>query len=310
MHPSESGAVAAASAAVLAGVYAAETTFVREQLDADAAYFAAQPPERHQDYAAGQAIGRAVAAQVLAYAAGDRNTVPWNGDRLTGAGHWSPVSLPPQDATWGGIRPWLMSSPDQFHPGPPPAITSSVFATDLAEVRAISATRTSEQATIARYWASGYGAGGPAGFFGSEAVRLASAQDMGERETARVLAVLHMAVMDASIGCYEAKYRYWYLRPYEADRAITVPTGVSVPNFPSYPSAHSCLSAAAAAVLAAYFPSEASALEGKVQEAGLSRIYAGLHFRFEITAGQRLGNAVAALALRLAPKGQEPIALD
>jgi membrane-associated phospholipid phosphatase len=118
---------------------------------------------------------------------------------------------------------------------------------------------------------------------------------------------MHMAIMDASIGCYEAKYLYWYIRPYQADPVITVP--VSRPNFPSYPSAHSCLSSAGAGVLAGYFPSERRELDAMVEEAGVSRIYAGLHFRFDITAGQKLGYSVAKLALRRAPRGERLIDL-
>ena len=158
------------------------------------------------------------------------------------------------------------------------------------------------------FWATGYGAGGPAGWFGNVATSLAARQNLDERRTARLLAVLHMAVMDASIGCYEAKYSYWYARPYQFDPAIMVP--VTRPNFPSYPSAHSCLSSAAAGVLSSFFPSAADELDAMVEEAGISRIYAGLHFRFDITAGQTLGFAVADLALRMAPKGHEPIPLD
>jgi membrane-associated phospholipid phosphatase len=120
--------------------------------------------------------------------------------------------------------------------------------------------------------------------------------------------VLHMAIMDASIGCYDGKYAYWYIRPYQAD--ATIHTWVSKPSFPSYPSAHSCLSSAAGGVITGYFPAAADEMQGLVQEAGLARIYAGLHFRFDITAGQELGGAVAELALRLAPQGHRPIPLD
>jgi membrane-associated phospholipid phosphatase len=117
-----------------------------------------------------------------------------------------------------------------------------------------------------------------------------------------------MAIMDASIGCYEAKYHYWFIRPHQADPAITIP--VNRPNFPAYPSAHSCLSAAAAGVLAGFFPSESRGLRAMVEEAGVSRLYAGLHFDFDVTAGQELGYAVARLALRRAPKGRRPIPLN
>ena len=245
---------------------------------------------------------------MIAYAATDRSKTVWDGTR--GPGGWTPISLPPQDATWGGVRPWLMSSADQFHPADPPAIGSPEYLADLAEVRYYSDNRTPEQLAIAQYWASGYGPGGPAGYFGALAAELGTRQHLDERRMSRVLAVMHMAIMDASIGCYQAKYEYWYLRPYQADAAIRVADKVSRPNFPGYPSAHSCLSSAAAGVLAGFFPSATDDLYAMVEEAGMSRIYAGLHFRFDVTAGQELGYAVAGLALRLAPDGHEPIPLD
>jgi hypothetical protein len=307
-HPSEAGAASAAAATVLAALYPPEQSFVETQLAEDAAYFQTLPSERDADFAAGAAVGRTVAAVVLAYAATDGSGAPWDGTLPTGPEYWTPVSLPPQDASWGRVRPWLMTAPDQFHPPAPPPYGSPDFVADLAEVRHLSDNRTPEQEEIARYWASGYGPGGPAGFFGSVAVGLAHRKHMDERRTARTLAVMHMAIMDASIGCYEAKYAHWYLRPYQADPAITTPVGT--PNFPSYPSAHSCLSSAGAGVLAAFFPAAARDLRAMVEEAGISRLYAGLHFRFDVTAGQALGTAVAELALRRTPEGHQPIALD
>jgi hypothetical protein len=300
-HPSEAAAAAAASAAVLAGLYSAEQSFIDAQLASDAAYLPTLPSERDADFDAGAAVGREVAAAVLAYAATDGSKTPWTGTVPVGPGYWIPISIPPQDANWGAVRPWLMRSGDQFRPAPPPAFGSPAYLVDLAEVRQLSDTRTDEQLAIAKYWSTGYGAGGPAGFFGSVASQLAAGRHLDERQTARMLAVMHMAIMDASIGCYEAKYLYWYLHPYQADPAITVP--VTRPNFPSFPSAHSCLSAAAAGVLSGFFPSAKPDLQAMVQEAGMSRIYAALHFRFDVTAGQELGYGVARLALRRAARG-------
>ncbi|MES2521650.1 MAG: vanadium-dependent haloperoxidase [Gemmatimonadota bacterium] len=308
LHPSEAGASSAASAAVLLALYPAEQAYIAGELAADAAYFPTLPSERDADFAAGAAVGRAVGAAVMAYAATDRTRVAWDGS--TGSGGWTPLVMPPQDASWGNARPWFMSSGAQFHPVDPPTIGSPEYLADLAEVRAYSDNRTPEQLAIARFWATGYGAGGPAGYFGALAADWGTRQHLDERRMSRVLAVLHMAIMDASIGCYEGKYAYWYIRPYQADPAITVPSGVPVPNFPGYPSGHSCLSSAAAGVLSGFFPSEADALHAMVVEAGMSRIYAGLHFRFDVTAGQQLGYAVAELALRLAPNGHQPIPLE
>jgi membrane-associated phospholipid phosphatase len=102
-------------------------------------------------------------------------------------------------------------------------------------------------------------------------------------------------MFDALIGCWDAKYYYWLLRPSQANPAITQPLGL--PNHPSYPSGHSCVSAAAATVLTHFFPDHSSELTAKVDEAGLSRIVAGIHYRFDITAGNAIGNAVGQFAI-------------
>jgi membrane-associated phospholipid phosphatase len=85
------------------------------------------------------------------------------------------------------------------------------------------------------------------------------------------------------------------IRPPQADPGIV--TTFSVPNHPSYPSAHSCVSAAAATVLGSLFPDRTTELNGWVADAGLSRMYAGIHYRFDITAGRNLGEAVGQWAL-------------
>jgi hypothetical protein len=310
VHPSEAGASAGAAAAVLTALYGQEASFIAAQLAVDARELPTLPSERHADFAAGVAVGRSIAAAVLARAATDGSTAAWTGTVPQGPGFWSPATptTVPQTPRWGEVRPWLMTAGDQFRPAPPPEFGSPEFLAAVAEVRRYSDERTPEQLRIAQFWNSGYGAGGPAGYFGTLAAQLATRQHLDERRAARVLAVLHMAIMDASIACYDAKYFYWVLRPHQADPAITTPVGR--PNFPAYPSAHSCLSSAAAGVLAGYFPAEADALHAMVREAGASRVYAGLHYSFDVTAGQALGYAVAELALRLAPNGHRPIALD
>ena len=102
---------------------------------------------------------------------------------------------------------------------------------------------------------------------------------------------------DAQVGCWDAKLTYWLIRPWKADLGITVVPAVGMPNHPSYPSGHSCVSASAAEVLSAFFPEERAELDAKVIEAGLSRMYAGIHYRFDIEAGQTLGRSVARFAI-------------
>ena len=104
-----------------------------------------------------------------------------------------------------------------------------------------------------------------------------------------------MAMMDANIACHDAKFTYWLIRPYRADPAITTPIGR--PQHPSHPSNHACMSGTAAYVLGVLFPDEARRLATMADEAGESRLYAGIHYRFDKDAGLGIARQVAALAL-------------
>lgn len=300
-QPSEAAAVSSASAAVLRALYPVESDSINAQVASDKAYFSNFASEALLDFAAGTTIGQTVATAVLARAATDRTDAVWTGTIPTGAGFWTNVPpAQPVSPRWGEARGWLLTSGNQFRPATPPTINSAEFQSALAEVKTFTANRTPEQLTLAQFWQYASGFGGPMGYFTELATSLTTAQNLNERKTARVYAVMHMAMMDASIGCWDAKYTYWYLRPFQADPTISTPVGR--PNFPSYPSAHSCLSAAAAGVLTGLFPSAGSMLSAKVSEAGEARIFAGLHFRFEVIAGQDLGRKVAALALTRVPE--------
>ena len=141
-----------------------------------------------------------------------------------------------------------------------------------------------------------------------EGVSLIVAHKRTEREAAHVLALANMAGFDATIGCFDAKFAYWFIRPSQADPAITLPIGL--PNHPSYISGHSCLTASFAAVLAHAFPADRALLDDFVTRAGLSRMYGGLHYRFDIVAGQQLGRDVAEWAIAHDVVGHEPFPLD
>jgi membrane-associated phospholipid phosphatase len=99
------------------------------------------------------------------------------------------------------------------------------------------------------------------------------------------------SVFDALIGAFEAKYYYWTLRPHQADPAIT--TAFPVPNYPAYPSGHGSVSGASARVLAHFFPARSADLDALRDEAAMSRIYAGIHYRFDMTAARSMAEAVA-----------------
>ncbi len=306
-YPSEHATVAASSAAVLVYLF---------PLDADSL---AMLVTRHKesrlwagvsypsDIAAGDSLGRLVAQTVIAYASNDGSGALWTGTIPIGAGYWYSSANPPQPPLlplWGSVRPWLMMSGSQFRPAPPPVFGSSEFNTALAEVRAISDTRTAEQLHIAQFWADGAGTYTPPGHWNDIACTIIATRRVNELRTARALGLMNMAIMDAGISCWEAKYTYWLLRPSQADGAITLPIGL--PNFPSYTSGHSTFSGAAAEVLGYLFPDLRSSMRAMADEAGISRLYGGIHYRFDSEAGLIAGRGIAQLAIQRGNRDGSP----
>jgi hypothetical protein len=290
-HPPTSAAIGAASAAVLTKFFPLDKAEIDAALAAQAAA-RPWPAAKHQDFAAGAAIGEAAAARVLAYAANDRVGLANPGLAPTTSGSWvgtNPIR--------GGYRarPFYLTSDDEVRPAPPPTFGSTEYNTAVAEVLQISLTRTTEQDSIARYWAANQSAAIDAAM-NNLAVELIHTHHRNEVEAARIMFLMASAAFDAAIGCYNAKFDYWYIRPKQAEpRIITV---FNAPNHPSYPSGHSCHSGASTGVLAAEFPSERRRLAQIADEASLSRLYAGIHYRFDMVAGLALGRRVAAKAMR------------
>jgi hypothetical protein len=295
-HASPQGAVAGASSVVLSALFPPDAAFFESQLQLQMSE-AAESNRGPSAFAAGVELGRTIGAEVVELARSDRFDAVWTGTVPIGPGYWTSdfnPPRPPQLPLLGQMRPLVMESGDQFRPPPPPAFGSPAFLAALQEVRHTSDNRTPEQLRLAEYWAMTTGSL-TSGFWNEEATKRIARYHLNERRAARTLALMSMAAMDATIACYDAKYIYWLIRPYKADPAITVP--ISKPNHPSYPSSHSCSSAASTSVLAAIFPSEAAELAATADEVGESRIYAGIHYRFDKDAGLTIGRQVAALAL-------------
>jgi membrane-associated phospholipid phosphatase len=291
-HPSRSAAVGGASVAVLSRFFPLDSATLEGQLDADLAG-EQWPGARHEDVATGEAIGRAVGADVNALAATDNYLVVSPGTPPVGPGFWV-SSAAPIVRSLHGVRPFFLTSARQLRPPPPPAVGSPAFVAALSEIRAISDMRTPQQLAIAQFWNTG-SAPFTAGALNLIADDLIEQHHRGEREAARILAYANAAAFDAQIACFDAKFTYWFIRPSQADTAITLPIGL--PNHPSYPSAHSCITSALMTVVADALPSERSKLEGIIEIAGLSRMYGGIHYRFDVEAGQAIGRGAAALAL-------------
>ena len=253
------------------------------------------PPGQARAFRTGEAVGRAVGARAVELAIADRFSAPWTGTVPTGPGIWFSSTVPPTPPALpqlGGMQPFFMTTGSQFRPAPPPAFGSPEFLAGVAEVRAIADTRTANQDSIAKFWAMGTGTL-IAGFWNSTAVELVERNGLGELEAARALALMNTASMDALIACAEAKFTYWLLRPSQADPGIALAIGL--PNFPAYPSNHSCFSGTAAYVLGTVFPADAQRLSDMAYEAGVSRIFGGIHYRFDADAGLEIARGVTSI---------------
>ena len=285
----------------------------------------------------GIAIGHKAATAVLAKRANDGSGVTPPVYMSTGApGSFDPA--PPVMAVfthWGAVTPWVLARRAQFRPPAPPALTSSAYARAINEVqslgRADSTQRTEDQTQIARFWSA------PIQNYWNEIAQAAAlAHHRGLEADARTFASLNVALADAAIAFYDAKYAYRLWRPIsairEADRdgndaTVADPSWTplaTTPADPSYPGAHSVVSGAAAEILTAAYgvhfgfavTSEAppgvtrsfASFAAAENEAAVSRSYAGVHSRLDDVPGRRLGTDVARFVMRhaLGPVGSRP----
>ena len=284
---SEAAAVTAASAAVLAELFPDSATDAAIAREAARELGAASSDAK---VAAGERLGRQAAARVLERARTDNTDARWTGTVPTGEGMWrSAPGAAPAGAAITAWRPWALDSASQFRPAPPPAYGSAAFTAALGEVRRVARERTPEQAEIALRWhrVSGLEA------WNRIALDVLARNNVPDARAAQVLALMNVASYDATIACWDAKFHYWYPRPNQADTTLAIVPGMAVPNHPSYPSAHGCGTGASAEVLGHFLPAERAEIDRLAAEVGMSRLYGGLHYRFDNDAGLELGRRVA-----------------
>jgi membrane-associated phospholipid phosphatase len=316
-------AAAVAGRDVLAALYPALTATINRELDRQLAKIPNGTAK-----SSGIRVGHAVARQMLAARSTDGSSgMPAAATLEDGPGFFAPTPpgfAPPVFTTWSSVTPFVLTSASQFRPAPPPALASPDYAQAINEVAALgqdsSTTRTADQTVAAKFWA------GPVWNTWNEIAESAAIRHhTGLEQTARLFAVLNFALADGVIAFYDAKYTYQLWRPISAIRGadtdgnpatIVDPTWTpfsTTPADPSYPGAHSTISGAGAAILGAFFGERdqiqvtSVLLPGVVRtfasytaaasEAGLSRIYAGVHTRIDHDAGVVLGGDVARFVL-------------
>ncbi len=295
--PSEEAALATASQAVLQFLFPGEAYAIGQsaQEQKEARIWAGQ--NVRSDLAAGDAIGRVIALNVIDRARLDGATAKWTGSVPTFAGAWHSISdKPPLLPLWGQTQAWFLTRNDQFRAPPHPEVNSPEFIQAVQEVRDLTLSRSAEQARIAAYWADGAGTSTPPGHWNLIATQLIAEQKLDPLQAAKILATLNMAMMDVGIAVWETKYYYWLLRPSMSEPAVNMT--ISLPNFPSYTSGHSGFSGAASEILRHFFPAQKASLQHMAEEASLSRVYGGIHYRFDCVEGLKQGRAIAALAIQ------------
>ncbi len=292
-YPSEHAAIAAASAEVLKYAYPDEADFLEEKAKGHEESRLLAGASLRSDITAGDELGRDVAQKVIDYARADGSDDTSKVALPSGPGYWNGTN--PTRPNWGKVRPWLAGNISQIRPPPPPSVDSEEFKDALKEVRKVSDNRNKLQLEIARFWADGAGTYTPPGHWNAIACKMIEDHGLSEIRSARALALMNMAMMDAGICCWDTKYYYCLLRPWQADPEITTPIGR--PNFPSYTSGHSAFSAAAAEALSYVFPDEKDKIRSMAEEAGISRLYGGIHYRFDIDEGQKGGECIGKMAV-------------
>jgi membrane-associated phospholipid phosphatase len=319
-HASQPAAADQAAHDVLVSLYPAFQTTLDAELEQDLA----QIPDG-QDKTDGVTVGEAVAAQILAFRSTDGANLtppPFIAGSLPGDYQFTPPNFAPADFTqWPQVTPFALARADEFRPGPPPQLTSDEYTKVFNEVMSLgfitSTTRTPVQTLIGKFWN-----GNIQDFWNEIAQTAALGHHLGLAHSARLFALLNISLADSTIALFEAKYNYQFWRPVTAIELAgddgnpnTNPnpnwlplTTKTAPDH-SYPGAHSTISFAGAEVLKFYFGDQFTfdvtsesvpgakrhftSFSAAAQEAGLSRIYAGQHFRTDHIAGRGLGERVA-----------------
>jgi membrane-associated phospholipid phosphatase len=288
--PSEHAAAAAAAAEVLGYLFPARAAHFSAEAEAAMQAHLLAGVEYPNDIEAGRAIGKRVAALAIARGRSDRSDAKWSDSAPEGPGKWKGANpIAPLAGTW---RPWVLASQSEFRPPAPPAFESDAVKAALTELKSFQRTPKANHRAV--YWEVHGGA--RVHTLWNDIARTKLLESAAAPHTAaRVLAALNIAIADAGIACWDAKYAFWYIRPPQLDPELK--SLFPSPNHPSYPSAHSCLSTAAATVLAAVFPQDRARLLALGKEASEARIWAGIHYRFDIDAGEEIGRKVAERAL-------------
>ena len=277
-------------------------------------------PDTRAGVAKGLHLGELVAQRVLDARAADGATGPDAYRPRAQPGVYVPTATMVA-ATWSTLRPFVLERPDQFRPGPPVALASPEWASDYNEVKTYgsrnSTVRSAGQTETARFWLMT----GPQAYH-PLARQLIATRHMALVDSARLMASFAVAMTDAYIAVFDAKYHYEFWRPITAIRNGDIDDNPateidaswqpleSTPMHPEYPCAHCILSGTAAALLESYgglrdrqeisltsptLPGVThrwSSLDAFTAEVANARVWAGFHYRSSARVGTAMGGDV------------------
>ena len=313
---SQQAAAATAAAKVLIKMHPESAAKTQQELDA---YLAAIPAGEAKDR--GIKLGEKTAARAIALRVNDGNDKVYAYRPRTQPGVYV-QTMPTVSWEHSTMQPFVLTGPSQFRPGPPPDLKGEQWAKDYNEIKDLggknSTTRTARQSEDAKFWLSA----GPT-MYSPFPRQIVIAKDMSVVESARFMSVVTMAMMDAAIAIFDAKYTYEFWRPVTAIRngdiddnpatervADWEPFGVVTPMHPEYPCAHCVISGAVAGSVETLLgtsdipevtltsPSAPGVthkftnIHALNNEIAGARIYAGFHYRYSTVVGSDLGNKV------------------
>ena len=304
-YPSDGAVIAIVSRDILKAMFPLEAAYLDERADEHISSLLWAGANVESDIEAGRQIGNAMVPIIMARARTDgmakaqcpkpvSDSIAQSAVERFGW-KWENMELPKRPVglapLFCNVRMWNVPNLEVVRPVPPPAIGSPEFNVAVAELKHMQDNMTDRMRKIANWWSDGLGSYTPPGHWNRFAKDFLIKYKENPLRSARTMAYMNMAIMDAGISCWDAKYFYHYPRPIQ-----TIPgfkTIVGTPNFPSYSSGHSTFSAAASTVLSYVFPQEKALCEGWANEAAESRIYGGIHYRFDAEIGLTQGKAVA-----------------
>lgn len=309
-YPSEDAVLAGVTVELLKLLFPTEIAYIQEKAEEQKLYRIISGANVRSDVDAGIILGRKIAGKFIARAASDGTGAAIGNQALwtqletqtaaTGETPWKSLDVParpPMLPLFGKVKSFLMT-PEMVvasRPVPPPSTKSEQFAKELAEVKRYGQNATRKNMQIVTFWADGVGTYTPPGHWNAIASETFVALNYSEVRWARNLALLNIAMMDAAISCWDAKYTYFNPRPSQVDPSIKTLTGT--PNFPSYVSGHSTFSGAASVVLSHLVPVKAQSFVAMAKEASDSRMFGCIHYRSDCEKGLELGEKVGGFAV-------------